>query len=162
MKLGNLLGYEPLADAYFYAFTFGALHALLVCMAALALLPRLVRSGWERYLRTLRRFALFNALLLVFGMLGNSAWMTFVYRHLYTNPDNVFDFVPFFPFGSWAIGYSGSLLGGTGMGQLQALWTLLAAVVWALTFLAYRGITKGTLLIQLRRIVRFEELMDPQ
>jgi hypothetical protein len=48
------------------------------------------------------------------------------------------------------------------MGYLQALWALLATVVWALAFLTYRGITKGNLLMQLRRIARFEELMDPQ
>jgi hypothetical protein len=162
MKLESLLGQEPLAYAYFYALLFGALHALVVFMAALALLLLLPRSGWAGYFRTLRRFALFNALLLAFGMLGNSVWMTFVYRHFYTNPDNIFDFVPFFPFGSWAIGYAGSLLGGTSMGYLQGLWTLLATLVWALTFLTYRGITRGALLMQLRRIVRFEELMDPQ
>jgi hypothetical protein len=148
----NLLDYEPLAYAYIYALFVGSFHALLVSAAAIVLIPRLVLSGWARYFQTLRRFFLLNALLLAFGILGNSIWMALVYTRLYISQDTLVDFFPFIPFGQWALdvefgGKRGSLLNGAGLWQLRSLWALLASLVWILTILVYRRITKRHFLI---------------
>jgi hypothetical protein len=163
--LHRLLDYEPFESAFIYVLLVGAFHALLVGAAALVLTPRLALSGWRKYLRTLRRFLLFNALLLAFGILGNAIWMAFVYGHRYISQDTVVDFFPFIPFGQWALnvewgGKTGSLLNGASLWELRGLWALVAGPVWVSTVLIYRGITKGTLLVTLRRIVMFEELTE--
>ena len=163
--LHRLLDYDPVAYAYMYVLFVGAFHALLVGAAAVMLIPRLVLGGWRKYLRTLRRFLLFNALLLAFGILGNSLWMTFVYGHRYISQDTVVDFFPFIPFGQWALnvewgGKTGSLLNGASLWELRGLWALVAGMVWTATVLVYRGITQGSLLVRLRRIVMFEELTE--
>lgn len=161
----RLLDYEPFEFACIYVVLVGAVHALLVGAAILVLVPHWVLNGWSRYLRTLRRFLLFNALLLGFGILGNSIWMAFVYAHLYISQDTLVDFFPFVPFGQWALnmewgGKPGSLLNGASLWELRGLWALVAGLVWTLTVLSYRGITKGSLLTRLRRIVLFEELEE--
>ncbi len=163
--LHRLLDYEPFESAFIYVLLVGAFHALLVGAAALVLTPRLALSGWKKYLRTLRRFLLFNALLLAFGILGNLLWMTFVYRHRYFSQDTVVDFFPFIPFGQWALdvewgGKTGSLLNGGSLWELREWWALVAGLVWSATVLIYRAITKGSLLVTLRRILMFEELEE--
>jgi hypothetical protein len=162
---GRLLDFGPVADAYMYVLLVGAFHALLVGAAALLLIPRLFLSGWAKYSRALRRFLLFNALLLAFGILGNAIWMTLVYGHRYLSQDTVVDFFPFIPFGQWALntergGKTGSLLNGASLWELREIWALVAGLVWTATVVIYRAITKGSLLVTLRKILMFEELEE--
>jgi hypothetical protein len=159
-----LLG-SAFADAYFYVLFVGGFHALLVGAAVILLIPRLVLGGWAKYFRALRRFLLLNALLLVFGILGNAVWMTFIYDNRYISQDTVVDFFPFIPFGQWVLdqewgGKTGSLLNGATLWELRGWWALVAGVVWALTFLIYQRVTKGSLLPKLLRVVRLEELTE--
>jgi hypothetical protein len=163
--LGRLLAGNLFGEAYIYVLLVGAFHALLVGAAAVVLVPRLILSGWSKYLRTWRRFLLFNALLLVFGGLGNLIWMMLVYDHRYISQDTVVDFFPFIPFGQWALdmewgGKTGSLLNGASLWELREIWALVAGVVWLFTILIYLRITKAPLLAKLLRIARLEELTE--
>ena len=133
---------ERLLDAPLYLLVTGLLEGALLGGAALVALAWVPTRGRAWYVRTVRRWATFAALLLVFGCIGNSVFMNLAYGRLYVSADTVVDFYPFIPFGQWMLDVThgesrGRLLGGASLLQLQTIWFVVAGAVWAATLVTY-------------------------
>lgn len=133
-------------EAFVYLVVLGLLQGvgvLLFSAICLAFIPRL---GFRRYLARVSSFALFNALLLVWGCLGHYVWLYFTFEKFYVSVDRMVDWFPFFPFGPWVLAEdfagSGRLLNGATIGMLRAVWAAVAIPVWLLTALSYLGIRR--------------------
>jgi hypothetical protein len=147
---------DRLVDVPCYLVIVGFLEALVLCGAAALALAWIPAWGWRWYVRRVLRWSLFAFILLVFGCVGNSAFMLIAYERLYISADTVVDFLPFIPFGQWVLDTEfghvrGRLLGGAALWHVQLAWACVAAGVWCATLWAYRGLVHTLLDIKQMR-----------
>jgi hypothetical protein len=129
-------------ECFWYVFPImGVLHLALFIVGSVVLLVIPSRHPGVRK-RRIGRFALFITLLLIVGAFFNGLWSCLIWGRLYFSTDYVFDFSPFWPITQSVIDGDiyfgrGQLLG-VSLFQLQLVWLLFAAGVWAVTILLYR------------------------
>jgi hypothetical protein len=103
-----------------------------------------VRRGRRRPFAA--RLLLFSSLLLVWGMVGNAAWVTLARGRLYETFDPLVEWFPFILPGRWLLDEicGGHLMAGVSFADLTRLWFWLALGTWLLTIMTYRFIEPRT------------------
>src|ERR1043166_3494406 len=126
----------------FYYLCFMSVVHLVALGVGSAILAALSSKQRGAKLRRIRRFALYNGLLLLVGSIFNGLWSCLIWDRLYDSTDYVFDFIPFLPIGHWALdrpwGDERGRLLGVSLSQLQLVWLLFAAGTWGSATLLYR------------------------
>jgi hypothetical protein len=87
--------------------------------------------------RRLFKFGMFLGIFLVVGSLVNGVWGCSTFNRLYHSYDYFFDFIPFWPVGSFAEHPQVEAYGTT-LTELNLLWFIFAAFTWGSTIAIYR------------------------
>jgi hypothetical protein len=126
----------------FYYLSLMALLHLVVFGLGSAIVAVLPSNQQGAKLQRIRRFALYNGLLLIVGSIFNGLWSCLVWDHLYDSTDYFFDFVPFWPITRAVIeapwGNERGRLLGVSLFELQLVWLVFAAGTWLVTTAVYR------------------------
>jgi len=122
-----------------YVIVAGSLQVIAALLLAPFFFP-IARCIWGTPLSKLvRAYVIFNCMLLFWGCLGHYVFTAITVGKMYVSADRVVDWYPFIPFGQWVInntfdGWPGHLIGGTPLWQLRAIWAVIAAPVWLLSY----------------------------
>lgn len=139
---------DRLTDVICYLMIMGMLQGVLLLAAIVLLLPMvLLKHGSSFYKHFVCHAAIFNILFLIFGCLGNSAWMLLTYNRLYVSADTVVDYFPFYPFGQWILDvtfgdFKGHLIGPGTIVNLRIIWAAITCFVWSATIASHLKIAK--------------------
>jgi hypothetical protein len=132
--------YEYPINCLYYFLMSAVDHAIIFALGCLVLV---LVSLWARvgYLRLLKRWSIFNIILILVGAAMSGFWDCLIYGHLYVTADYVADFSLIFPITQNTIDvhfddYSGHLIG-VSLRQLQCVWLLFALVTWTLAAVIY-------------------------
>ncbi len=131
-------------ETLFYGCIAGTIFLLLFAGLVVIMLLTIPGKGIRLYLRRIARTLLFLVFLFAYGAVANAAWVVFFNDRLYVSRDPLTYFIPFIPFGWWALDApcGGRLLGSVTMLELRLLWLAFAAIVWAAAGLTYRALIR--------------------
>src|ERR1051325_5009969 len=95
-----------LYECQFYLLWVGFLQGLGALIIAPFFFPLASRLGYTSFPRVLRAYLIFNCCLLLWGCLGHYVFHSLTYGKMYISMDRLADWIPFIPFGQWALNQS--------------------------------------------------------
>jgi hypothetical protein len=140
---------DRLLDVLCYLWLMGMIQGTLLIAMIVVFLPFGFFTKSRRfYTNLVYNSAIFNILFLIFGCVGNSAWMLLTYNRLYVSADTVVDYFPFYPFGQWALdvtfgSFKGHLIGPGTIGSLRIIWFAITCFVWCATIAMHLKLSKS-------------------